>query len=98
MAQAISNFDLSQSTKKFALILVFDKRKNLVSQWSDIKSLNFLILLSALKNDLSLSGIALQIDFCYENDIGRETTNSTAPIKFTIPTPPTDDSLLISSQ
>ena len=86
------------SPKKFVLILVFDKRKTIVSQWSDIKSLNFLILLSSLKNDLSLSGIVLQIEFCYENDIDEKTPTPPAPIKFTIPTPPSDDSLLASPQ
>jgi uncharacterized protein YwqG len=50
---------------KFVLLLVFDKRENMIAQWSDINSMNFLIHLSDLRNDLSLSGISLQIDFCY---------------------------------
>lgn len=50
----------------FVMIFVFDKRKTLVSQWTDINSMNFLIHLTDLRNNLSLSGINLQIDFCYE--------------------------------
>jgi len=54
------------SPENFKLILVFDKRKTYVEKWLDIKSLNFLIHLSELRNNLSLSGINLHIDFCYE--------------------------------
>ncbi len=49
----------------FVMILVFEKRSSIVDQWSDIKSLNFLIHLSELRRQASLSSIELQIEFCY---------------------------------
>ncbi|SJZ96250.1 DUF6119 family protein [Anaerorhabdus furcosa] len=50
---------------EFVLILVFDKRSSIITQWKDINSLNFLIHLSDLQKDLNLSGITLKVDFCY---------------------------------
>lgn len=49
----------------FVLVLVFDKRKNIVSEWSKINSLNFLIHLNDLRIDLLRSNIGLEIEFAY---------------------------------
>jgi uncharacterized protein (TIGR04141 family) len=50
----------------FVLVLAFDKRKNVVSEWSKINSLNFLIHLNDLRIDLLRSNIVLEVEFSYE--------------------------------
>ena len=63
----------------FVLILVFSKRKNLVSKWKDISSINFLIHLNDLRTDLIQFGINLEVEFSYEkqnNQKGNGTTNT----------------------
>jgi uncharacterized protein (TIGR04141 family) len=51
---------------KFHLVLVFENRVNLISQWKDIYSMNFLIHLSELKFNLNSTDISLIVDFAYE--------------------------------
>jgi len=55
----------AMSPESFSFILAFDKRKSPIEKWSDINSINFLIHLSDLRNELTLSGIGLHIHFCY---------------------------------
>lgn len=52
--------------KVFYLILVFNDRKTFVTQWDQIKSLNFLMHLSELNTRLGMSTISMKIEFIYE--------------------------------
>lgn len=49
----------------FHLVLVCDDRKTVISNWRDVYSINFLIHLSELKQNLNNMNISLIVDFVY---------------------------------
>ena len=49
----------------FRLLLIFDKREKIISKWSDILSINFLVRLNEIKQRINSSDINLQVDFVY---------------------------------
>lgn len=53
---------------EFHLILIFNKRETIVSRWRDVYSINFLIHLIGLKQQLNNTNITLTVDFVYQND------------------------------
>ena len=53
---------------EFHLLLIFDNRKTVIGSWRDIFSINFLIHLIGLKQELNNTNIALIIDFVYQNN------------------------------
>lgn len=50
---------------EFHLVLVCDNRKTLINEWKDVYSINFLIHLSELKQNLNSMNISLTVDFVY---------------------------------
>lgn len=50
---------------EFHLVLVCDKRRAIISEWKDVYSINFLIHLSELKQNLNSMNISLMVDFVY---------------------------------
>lgn len=53
--------------KHFILVLVCDKRSNIIEKWKDVGSVNFLIHLSELKRTLDNMSISLQVEFAYSS-------------------------------
>ena len=52
---------------EFRLVLIFKKCLNKVNTWKDLNSINFLISLTELKNNLNIAGLSLGVDFVYWN-------------------------------
>ena len=50
---------------EFHLVLVCDNRRTLINEWKDVYSINFLIHLSELKQNLNSMNISLVVDFVY---------------------------------
>ena len=50
---------------EFHLVLVCDNRVTLINEWKDVYSINFLIHLSELKQNLNSMNISLVVDFVY---------------------------------
>lgn len=50
-----------------SLILIWDKRETDVKEWKDVRSINFLLHLSALKRQASQSRASLEVHFVYQS-------------------------------
>lgn len=53
--------------KEFHLVLICENRKTIIEKWSDIYSVNFLIHLISLKQELNMTNISLKVDFVYNS-------------------------------
>lgn len=51
---------------EFHLLLIFNNRETIVDSWKDVYSINFLIHLINLKQELNNTNIALIVDFVYQ--------------------------------
>ena len=54
---------------EFHIVLVCENRKRKITAWRDIGSINFLIHISELKQNLNIMNISLIVDFVYDNKI-----------------------------
>ena len=50
---------------EFHIVLICENRKTIVKSWRDIGSINFLIHISELKQNLNVMNISLIVDFVY---------------------------------
>ncbi len=57
---------------EFHIVLVCKNRTRKITKWSDIGSINFLIHISELKQNLNIMNISLVVDFAYDNQILNE--------------------------
>ena len=55
--------------KEFHLVLICENRKTIVSKWNDIYSVNFLIHMVSLKQDLNIMNISLKVHFVYNTSV-----------------------------
>lgn len=58
---------------EFNLVLICENRKTIVRKWNDIYSVNFLIHLTSLKQELNMMNISLKVNFVYNASILKAT-------------------------
>ena len=51
--------------KEFHIVLICENRKTVVNKWNDIYSVNFLIHIASLKQELNMMNISLKVHFVY---------------------------------